>query len=371
MINFDFITNKQFRESLESDYRELQTCFENSAWKSVQVAAGSIVEALLIDYLQNYQEPTRTLTKDVLKIDLSEAIVACQKENVLTARTAELCGVIRSYRNLIHPGRIVRTNEPQPNKSDATIAVELVTIIAKEVANTLKAKVGLTAEQVLSKIKRDERAPKLLRHLLVGFNENQRKRLLFDLIPAAHYAESLKDNEDWGATEDRMRDCHRIIFDDATEETKRAFMKDFCKIIKEDDGESILWRTNAYFYVRDLQFVNPDHTDLVLENFLHTLSKAHPTIQMLQSMRGIQHHIHVHQVGQVIDPLLKALVGLNPNPPYSNQLKSILFDIGYLGSEDVREAFRVRLTVWSNHYKTTAPEKSKMIIEVRDDDMPF
>jgi hypothetical protein len=51
MASFDYITAKEFRQSLEADYAELQLCVESKAWKSVQVLAGSIVEALLIDYL--------------------------------------------------------------------------------------------------------------------------------------------------------------------------------------------------------------------------------------------------------------------------------------------------------------------------------
>ena len=46
MPMFDFITEKDLRVSLEGDYAEMQKCVEASAWKSGQVLAGSIVEAL-------------------------------------------------------------------------------------------------------------------------------------------------------------------------------------------------------------------------------------------------------------------------------------------------------------------------------------
>ena len=120
MTNFDFITSKEFRESLESDYNEMRSCVEAQAWKSVQVLAGSIVESLLIDYLSSTPNANRS-KKDPLKLDLSEAITICREEKVLSERASDLCSVVRSYRNLIHPGRMVRLEEPAPNMGSATV----------------------------------------------------------------------------------------------------------------------------------------------------------------------------------------------------------------------------------------------------------
>lgn len=78
-------------------------------------------------------------------MDLMEAIEICRQEKALTDRTADLCSVIRSYRNLIHPGRLIRPGEPAPDKDSATIAVTLVRIIAEELAATREKAVGLTA----------------------------------------------------------------------------------------------------------------------------------------------------------------------------------------------------------------------------------
>jgi hypothetical protein len=51
MVSFDFITDEAFRTSLESDYQELKSCMTTKAWKAVHVLSGSIVEAVLTDYL--------------------------------------------------------------------------------------------------------------------------------------------------------------------------------------------------------------------------------------------------------------------------------------------------------------------------------
>jgi hypothetical protein len=49
--SFDFISDVRFRLSLQSDYRELINAFETCSWKAAHVLSGSIVEALLVDYL--------------------------------------------------------------------------------------------------------------------------------------------------------------------------------------------------------------------------------------------------------------------------------------------------------------------------------
>lgn len=128
MPTFDYINSNEFRESLENDYAELQKCLAAGAWKSVQVIAGSIVESILIDYLVSTKEEGRT-KKDPLKLDLAEIVSICRTEKVLSDRTADLCSVIRSYRNLIHPGRVVRLRENKPDKGSATVSIAVVEMI--------------------------------------------------------------------------------------------------------------------------------------------------------------------------------------------------------------------------------------------------
>src|SRR2546423_1015687 len=162
MPTFDFIATPEFRQSLESDYAELLKCAEAEAWKSVQVMAGSIVEALLIDYL--VVTASKRTGKDPLKMDLAEAVTICKLEKVISDRSADLSSVIRSYRNLIHPGRLVRLNEEQPSQGSGRIAIALVELIVEDVAKVRRAAFGLTAEQILSKLERDANCLPILKH---------------------------------------------------------------------------------------------------------------------------------------------------------------------------------------------------------------
>lgn len=187
MTTFDFITAREFRRSLEADYSEMRRCVDHEAWKSVHVLAGSIVEALLIDYLISSPKAERT-PKDPLTCDLGQAVTLCRSEGILSQRSADLCSVVRSYRNLIHPGRVVRLGERAPDATTGAIAVALVDIIVREIAEARRAASGLTAEQILSKVRRDGDALTILQHLLADASAQERERLVVDVLPEGYFS---------------------------------------------------------------------------------------------------------------------------------------------------------------------------------------
>ena len=138
---FDFIGDERFRQSLTDDSREIDRCFEVGAWKAVHVLAGSIVEALLVEYLVVSDYQTRC-KKDPLSLDLSQAINACRTAGVLSQRAADLSSVIRGFRNLIHPGRSVRLDE-NVDTNTASVAKALVEIVIDEISKAKDSEVRL------------------------------------------------------------------------------------------------------------------------------------------------------------------------------------------------------------------------------------
>src|ERR1019366_1991829 len=111
------------------DHAELTSCVEAGSWKAVHVLAGSIVEALLVEYLSSSSLIAKG--KSPLNLTLDEAIKACQSAGVIQKITASLCDVIRDYRDLIHPGRMIRLQQ-EVSSETATIAVSLVALITRE-----------------------------------------------------------------------------------------------------------------------------------------------------------------------------------------------------------------------------------------------
>jgi hypothetical protein len=174
---FDFISDEQFRASLTSDHIEMISCADAGSWKAVHVLAGSIIEALLIEYL--LVSGIRPKDKDPLILDL---------------------------RNLIHAGRIIRLQK-EVTPEGGQIAVHLVHLITKEVAHRRKLRYGQTGEQITKKIRTDEHCLALLPDLLSETKEQERTKLVMTLIPDA-YKNEQAGFTDYGALA-RLRQAYR------------------------------------------------------------------------------------------------------------------------------------------------------------------
>src|SRR4051794_31417429 len=127
-LDFDFITDAELRSSLEADYRELLACFEGRSWKAVHVLSGSIVEAVLVDYLL----VTSYTDANPLRMTLQELIEAAKAGGILPEKPADLSSVVRGYRNLTPPGRVKRLNETV-DEDGPQIATAVVSLVVRAV----------------------------------------------------------------------------------------------------------------------------------------------------------------------------------------------------------------------------------------------
>jgi len=373
MSNFDYITAKEFRESLEADYAEMKKCVTAEAWKSVQVLAGSIVESLLIDYLSANQNAART-KKDPLKLDLAEAITICREEKVLSDRTADLCSVVKSYRNLIHPGRMVRLGEQPPNMGSATVALALIDMITDDLAIILRASVGLTAEQILSKIQRDANSLNILKHLLIEVTETQRERLLIELIPLAHQKASVladaapfDDEEEFIKLAKLLESAYRIILDTVSPETRKHVAMEFVRVLREEDGERVLDYGNAFFRPSDMEYLTTQNIAMVREHLLGNVPNSQ-TLISVQRLKGIGKYLESSDVVKWIDPFVRTLVASGIKESVKEKVRNLLIAEIMNTSEDVNEAISKRLNVWIDHFKREGDaDDSEVINKLKKD----
>jgi hypothetical protein len=216
MLTFDFVTNEEFRKSLESDFRELTECSKTTAWKAVHVLAGSIIEAVLIDHLS---ESGRHPTKDPLRMELAELIQFCKDERILSQKCVDLSTVVRGFRHLIHPGRVIRLKEAADEKG-AVIAQALVEIVIGEVASRRRESYGYTAEQLANKIESDASVMSIIGHLLKSLNPREIERLLLTAVPDRYLMLASQEFVNEGQTCSRLATAFRLAFDLATDDTK-------------------------------------------------------------------------------------------------------------------------------------------------------
>jgi len=78
-------------------------------------------------------------------MDFGEALNVCKEKKVILSKTAALSGVVKGYRNLIHPGCLIRLNGTI-SRSSAEVARALVSIVVDEVEKRKRKNYGYTAE---------------------------------------------------------------------------------------------------------------------------------------------------------------------------------------------------------------------------------
>jgi hypothetical protein len=250
---FDFVTSRDFRASLESDYAELTSNIEARNWKSAQVMAGSIIEAILIDYLVSSQRPNET-EEALLKLDLGKAIPLCQERGILSAETALPTQVIREYRNLIHPGRVVRLAKP-PTEEGAKIALQLVAMVAKDVAKKKAEVYGLTAEQVVAKIEGDPTTVRsVVPSLLQRLNHTEQERLMLELLPERNLRlQGIQETEEVCAG---LTECFRLMMEQyAPYPLRQKAVIHYASILRDGHGAYREAYEGAFFVAGDMQYL--------------------------------------------------------------------------------------------------------------------
>ncbi|PKM86489.1 MAG: hypothetical protein CVU87_12010 [Firmicutes bacterium HGW-Firmicutes-12] len=111
------ISNDDLRDILLRDIRECAISLVTNQYKSCIVICGSIIEAILVDKIEDkgiskfdigtllYKKPK---SKAVKKMDLNELLELAKAEKIIDIEEYHLSNYIRFYRNIIHPSCEVR-----------------------------------------------------------------------------------------------------------------------------------------------------------------------------------------------------------------------------------------------------------------------
>lgn len=302
MANFDFITDQELRRSLEADFRELDLCYEANAWKSVHVLAGSIIEATLIDYLvsANKLEPSKANGKD-----LGQLIELCKTSAILSDKAVQLSSIVRSYRNLIHPGRLLRLAE-KVDAHGAAIAKAVVEIVVEEVSKKKRESYGYTAEQVLRKIRQDSSALSIAEHLLRETNGTELKRLLLNVLPTVYLplceSDVFEDHLDAGA----LQQLFRLGMQMADDPLKCAVGAEYVRILKEEPETVVRNYEIGLFRATDMAYIDPKARPLVIDHMIGTV-KLGIAAGVADAVRGIGEYLDDQQLVTFLRALASVL----------------------------------------------------------------
>jgi hypothetical protein len=127
--DFSFVVDTELREIIERDYEEVQKVKNANAPKAAIVLSGSIIEALLLEALLKDASATKASAKapgenDLTKWTLNNLIEVAQDLGKIKDDTTRLTGVVKDYRNLIHPGKEIRIKlKPKPEEAEIAFQV--------------------------------------------------------------------------------------------------------------------------------------------------------------------------------------------------------------------------------------------------------
>ena len=145
-VELIFIEEDDLRENLRIDISNTNQALSSGEWKATTVLAGSVVEALLLWRLNQFEEEelntarTSLVNDETLSSDpggnldrwhLHSFIEVAARLEIIGNDTAQQARLAREYRNLIHPGREQRLGQ----KCDRGTALAAVAAVERVVSD--------------------------------------------------------------------------------------------------------------------------------------------------------------------------------------------------------------------------------------------
>lgn len=371
MSKFNFIVEEDFRKVLEKDYSELEKCLNNSSPKSVLILSGSIIEALLIDYLLSLDLKELTREK-LLKWDLNQSISKSYELGIISEKARNLSDVVRNYRNLIHPGKSIRSNE-SPTMEDASIAKSLLEIIIREIDKKKQETYGYTADQILYKIENDSTSEVIWHHLIKRLNNYEKEKLILKAIPQ-RYFELLNEYMSYEEQPptyilDNMSKFFKIVYNSSSEQTKEKVANNFSRIIKEGIETEVIQSINSFFLSDFLRLVSSEDGIMIKQHLISRLEDGIYVV-LTKSLTGISLHLTRDELINFTNILVRYII----NPTKLDHLtlaKKLLNDEYLILSNENQEIIQNQL----DEKKKYASESTiKVIDDLKEyikDDLPF
>lgn len=267
-MNFDFISDKKFRDLLIRDYQELKNCIESKSIKSILVLSGSIIEAVLTEYFLQFLPNGKTETQ-ILSSTLNDLIGWAVQEDVISEKEKNLAGVIKDYRNLIHPGREIRKGEKFDFDS-AKISESVLNIILDSVKSVYLEKYGYSADEVFEKLKKDWHFQSVYDKVIIKLNQNERAKLLSYLIDFDKWEKSkwycfMKEGPIPQYETYNLEDVKPFILELKPLVSNDLIKSNLIKMIKEiETGDSLNAYSLFHLFHENLDLLNDDEQELVV-----------------------------------------------------------------------------------------------------------
>ncbi len=254
------------------DIGEMKLCLKHELPKSAIILAGSIIEAILVDYFLAFPPATGQTQSEILKADLNELLTIASDRQVklISDTTRDISTVLRKYRNLIHPG-LEHRKQLTIDMNKANVSVNLVEIIIREIGEAYSQKLGYTAKQAMKKIEVDGYAPTIFEHLIDTMSSPERIKLYKD-IPIHQPDSSMWKEERYLQKFHEFLKLHKLLRKSMTNEVrKNAVIKLYEQVTQNSKSEVL---PLLCFYDEDLDLLEPEQRKAVVDYLIYLLEKA-------------------------------------------------------------------------------------------------
>lgn len=294
---FNFVRNQFLRSNLERDYAELRNALRVKASKAAVVLSGSIIEAILVDYVLPCRQSKRG---DPTKWGLKMLIEECDGK-VLSSQAVELSTVVRDYRNLIHPGRLLGENEVV-DQDTAEVAFRLVSIISRQVRQAKFERGEMAAESLADRIVMEQHVGTVLSDLLRPLTKKELERLALEVLPN-RVQDTLgfvnPEDEQYQETVLRYRQCYRIVYSALADAAKRKATKGVVDAVRGADESTAIVYEDVFLEAGDTANLTEANRRLLLRHLLGRLD-AGPTRPLREALRGIGKYLMPSEVSKLL-----------------------------------------------------------------------
>jgi hypothetical protein len=358
-VSFDFISSDDLRKSLDSDYAELMKAITASMWKSACILAGSIAEAILMDYIavvgncnaevENLAVPNIGLQKlidaaigvDVVAgeqspdagwefAQLADKGAAARKSG--TSRSLRtvyaMSSAVADFRNLIHPGRELRLKE-HVDENLASAARAFTLLLCSDLSKESAARYPYRAEDVIKKAEKDVGARTVLETMLGKTKPSEVTRLLTEVGPRAflgnfHAPENLGeemfpnqdsiDDEDVDkynslcrvAKIDQAADAqtYRLAFARGSRVQKGMAMHAIAELLKTENSPAVVAIEAELLQVSGLECASDEDRNLIVGDIVDRICSKSAGKELLDSATGIGQWLSPERGAEFVEALL-------------------------------------------------------------------
>lgn len=148
--SFTWIKVKRTRDIVNSDWKEAQIAYRHGAWKAAIVLAGSTIEGLLLSALMQLSGRAKkeVIKERLLRISesknrtgaleflyLRELIELAVKLDLISSGPLKFSHSVNDYRNIIHPGLLIRDRTLRAGKLEAAAALSAAKMVARDLGD--------------------------------------------------------------------------------------------------------------------------------------------------------------------------------------------------------------------------------------------